>query len=455
MWSLLVLASGAWLAFFWLLVFAIPNKLARHSLAYLLPFAVVVSCFAVANFLNPFAKLALSGLVLLGTFKGSALLLLPRERVFAMNRYGLAYFSLVWPGIDPVPFVETPVGKILDGKRFGAGIARAIVGVLGFLLVAGYSQRLGDLAAGWLGIACLLTIFHLGLSDCLTEVTQAIGWSVKPLFESPLRSTSLSDFWSRRWNRPFVELNRVFFMPALVRRLGIKGAIFVIFLISGFLHELAISYPAGAGWGMPLGYFAFQGVMVLAERKLAVRGPIWVALVVMVPLPFLFHATFRSFIILPFVAWTRTMMLGIGLPHALSILVFMLGVAQFCILAASFQVPTRLRWKEELPRLSSLNHKLMWTYGSFVVYTILSFGVLTLVLHDDISHGSRAGLAISTVMFLWWGLRLGTDIFYFSSDDWPKGQFMQIGHVMLNCLFIFIFCGYGCLLSCHLLGLLP
>jgi len=287
----------------------------------------------------------------------------------------------------------------------------------------------------------------------LTEVTQAIGWRVRPLFESPLQSSSLSNFWSQRWNRPFVELNKIFFMPFLVRRLGVRKAIFVIFLISGCLHELAISYPAGTGWGMPLGYFTLQGAMVLVERKLRVKGSLWVAFVVLGPLPILFHSAFRASIILPFLSWTRQSMLQIGLVPALSLLVSVLGIAQFCILAASFQVPTRLRWKDELPRLSSLNHKLMWTYGSFIVYTILSFGVLTLVLHDDIQHGTRAGLAISTVMLLWWMLRLATDLFYFKSSDWPKGRFMQIGHVMLNCLFTFVLCGYGCVILAHLLGL--
>ena len=95
----------------------------------------------------------------------------------------------------------------------------------------------------------------------------------------------------------------------------------------------------------------------------------------------------------------------------------------------------------------------MWTYGSFIVYSILSFGVLTLVLHEDILRGTRAGIAVSVVMFVWWLLRLGTDVFYFKSSDWPKGRFMQIGHVMLNCLFTFVLCGYGCVILAHVLGL--
>lgn len=454
MWSTLALCSVAGLLIQAGLAFAVSSHKLRAFFAYLVPGLAVACCLLFSSSLNPFARLALSGLVLLTAFKGSSLLLIPLERLRSGNLFGLGFFSFAWPGIDVVPFMTPPVATIEDGKRFGRGMAKAIVGVLGFLLVAGFSFQLGSIVSGWLGILCLLTIFHLGLSDCLTELVQAIGWPVKPLFESPLRSSSLSNFWSQRWNRPFVELNKIFFMPWLVRRIGMRGAIFVIFLVSGLLHEMAISYPVGSGWGLPFGYFALQGMMVLLERKLPFKGPIWVALVVLVPVPILFHAAFRETIILPFLAWTRAEMLGLGLSSAVSMLIYVLGFAQFCILAASFQVPTRLRWKEELPRLSTLNHKLMWTYGSFIVYTIASFGALTLVLHDEILLGTRAGLALSVMMLLWWTLRLATDVFYFKSEDWPKGRFMQIGHVMLNCLFTFVLCGYGCVLVCHIFRLI-
>ena len=452
MWSALLLSSGCGLALLWVLAFVLPGSALRRLLAYLFPVLVVGACIVFGSQMIPSARLLLSGLVLLYAFKGASLLLMPVEEVRGMNRLGLLWFSSVWPGIDPAPFVAAPVGPIEDGRRFGAGMARVIVGVLGFLLTAGFMVALGPLVASWMGIACLLLIFHLGVTDCLTEVTRAIGFPVKPLFESPFRSSSLSNFWSQRWNRPFVEMNRIFFLPVLVRRLGMRGAIFVVFLISGILHELAISYPVGAGWGMPLAFFALQGLLVLAERRLKVRGPVWVALVVLAPVPILFHGAFRAELILPFLIWVHGLMAWLGAIRFLSLLVWALGIAQVCILAASLQVPSRLRWKEELPRLSPLNHKLMWTYGSFIVYTILSFGVLTLVLHDDILHGTRAGLAISFVMFVWWGLRLGTDLFYFESSDWPEGRFMQIGHVMLNCLFTFVFCGYGCVLAWGLLG---
>ena len=237
MWSVFILSSSIGLASLWSLILFLHHGNVRALLAYWAPLSVLVACGIFAAQLNPFARLALSGLVLLGAFKGSSLLLMPLDKVRAMNRFGLVFYSTAWPGIDPGPFATAPIGMVEDGKRYGRGMTKAILGVLSFLLVAGFSPQLGETLSSWLGIACLLTIFHLGLTDCLTEVTQTIGWLVKPLFESPFRSSSLSNFWSQRWNRPFVELNKLFFLPWLVRKFGMRVAIFVIFLISGFLQD--------------------------------------------------------------------------------------------------------------------------------------------------------------------------------------------------------------------------
>jgi hypothetical protein len=53
------------------------------------------------------------------------------------------------------------------------------------------------------------------------------------------------------------------------------------------------------------------------------------------------------------------------------------GAAHFAILLASFQVPYRLRWKEDLNQLMPFNRKLLWVQGGFTVLTVVAFGTLT------------------------------------------------------------------------------
>jgi len=65
-----------------------------------------------------------------------------------------------------------------------------------------------------------------------------------------------------------------------------------------------------------------------------------------------------------------------------SLALWLAGIGHFCVLIASFQVPTRLHWKEDLRKLTSFNRKLMWVHGAFAVLTIIAFGsAITLLLY--------------------------------------------------------------------------
>lgn len=83
-----------------------------------------------------------------------------------------------------------------------------------------------------------------------------------------------------------------------------------MFLVSGLLHEMAISLPVGRGYGGPLGYFVLHGGLVLAEEGLAAKGrPVtgifgrfWTLAWLVLPLPILFHRAFVSEVLLPLVA---------------------------------------------------------------------------------------------------------------------------------------------------------
>jgi len=111
------------------------------------------------------------------------------------------------------------------------------------------------------------------------------------------------------------------------------------------------------------------------------------------------------------------------------------GAGHFAILFASFQVPFRLKWKEDLRMLMPFNRKLLWVQGGFTVLTILAFGTLTLALHAELLSGDRAALALALFIGAYWTSRILVDAFYFSHEDWPKGKQFVIGHALLTALF--------------------
>ena len=118
------------------------------------------------------------------------------------------------------------------------------------------------------------------------------------------------------------------------------------------------------------------------------------------------------------------------------------GAGHFVLLIASFQVPYRLRWKQDLASLMPFNRKLLWVQSSFTVMTIIAFGVLTLVLHAEMLRGDRAALGLACFIGIYWTARILVDMFYYSHADWPHGKQFVVGHALLNTLLVALATSY-------------
>ena len=89
---------------------------------------------------------------------------------------------------------------------------------------------------------------------------------------------------------------------------------FLVFLISGLVHDLVISLPSRAGYGLPTLYFALQGVGVMIERSRfgkglgltrGVRGWFFTMAFLVGPVYWLFHPWFVMRVIIPFMGAIR------------------------------------------------------------------------------------------------------------------------------------------------------
>jgi hypothetical protein len=125
------------------------------------------------------------------------------------------------------------------------------------------------------------------------------------------------------------------------------------------------------------------------------------------------------------------------------------GLGHFLVLIASFQVPFRLDWKRDLQQLMPFNRKLLWVQGGFTVLTIIAFGTLTLVLHNELLQGDRAALALAGFIGVYWTARVVVDAVYFSHEDWPKGTAFVVGHALLILLFSLLAASYVALFIWH------
>jgi hypothetical protein len=283
----------------------------------------------------------------------------------------LCYFFL-WPGMDPEPFGSPALPGIADAGRWVRGARNIAAGTALVCSAVYLSHGNQSLWVGWLGMIGTVLLLHFGIFDLLAVAWNKAGVRVKPVMQAPIRATSVGDFWGRRWNTAFNDLAfglvfrplvRVFgerasrvnsggskgsIVPSGLwqsskrlpnvetlghsqlslrdktqkdfamgtrgytalerRRGGMAVATLCAFGISGVVHELVISMPAGGGYGLPTAYFVLQGLGVLLERSRVgrriglgrgVRGWLFTVACTAGPAFWLFHPTFVRNAILP------------------------------------------------------------------------------------------------------------------------------------------------------------
>jgi hypothetical protein len=269
-----------------------------------------------------FRMLAIVGALLYG-MKGVVCVEAQAARGKRLSLPRFLAFALLWFGMRPSVFADAAKSeRDGGGELIRLGWNRLLLGIaLTMAAWIAWNSPLGDKPAlrladsrGGLAFSSrelfttafllpgLSLILHFGVFNLLAGAWRRAGLDCRPLFRAPLTSKSLADFWARRWNLGFTEMTSLAVFRPLRRRLGDRGAALAAFLFSGLMHELAISLPVRAGFGLPLLYFALHGIATLLERRMEAAGllladrpwlgRVWTLAWLILPLPLLFHPPF-------------------------------------------------------------------------------------------------------------------------------------------------------------------
>ncbi|HST09233.1 MAG TPA: MBOAT family protein [Terriglobales bacterium] len=218
-------------------------------------------------------------------------------------------YLLAWPGMDAESFLDPRRQAVAPG--FGEWVWALAKTVLGVALLWGVAREVPErwpLVRGWVGLVGMVLIAHFGSFHVVSLVWRSLGVDAVPIMASPLLSQSLSEFWGRRWNLGFRQLGHELIFAPLHDRLGVGVAGFLVFVVSGLIHDLVISVPACGGYGLPTVYFVLQGAGVAMERSSSgrriglrggVRGWLFMALFTAGPAFWLFHPPFLRNVVLP------------------------------------------------------------------------------------------------------------------------------------------------------------
>ena len=266
----------------------------KVGLRRILGWSVVLGLLAGAHVLvdgdDPIIRMIVICSVLLGAMKGMVYAEWAQREQLPLGNY--LVFAFCWFGMDPQSFRKRKKG-LTWREDIVWGIGLMMVGTLGGWLVwcSGNRQILVMFVPMSLG-------FHFGALRVLKGVHRLAGFPVRTLFPNLLKATGNADFWSRRWNVGYSQMMQRIVGRPVEAKAGKAWGIMAVFLMSGLFHEIAITLPVNAGFGLPTIYFVCHGLLVLLEMKFGKPlGKVVTLLAVGLPLGILFPPEFQKEVI--------------------------------------------------------------------------------------------------------------------------------------------------------------
>jgi hypothetical protein len=251
----------------WFADMAIVLVLLAHSITMRLGILIAGASLAVPCFLqaSPLSRGLLMCCMMFPFAVASAPLFAPPNAGF---RGRLTYF-FSWMGTQKIQRRACGFDKasLLHLVAATMVLAAALAGVK-----AASTVGLG-LLLRWLAGGIMIFAFAEIATASHDFLTALAGLNSPALMRSPCLSTSVAEFWTKRWNVAASALGfRPLFFAPLARRGAIFG-LFAAFLASAIGHVL-LAYMAMMRWKISLvcgAFFLVQPFLILAERRMNVR----------------------------------------------------------------------------------------------------------------------------------------------------------------------------------------
>ena len=111
------------------------------------------------------------------------------------------------------------------------------------------------------------------------------------------------------------------------------------------------------------------------------------------------------------------------------------GVVQLLIASANFVLPAKLRYRENLARVTPIIRQIFIVHAVYIVLVLIGFAGLCLFFTDELSGASTLGRVISGFLAFFWLLRITIQIFYY--DDRIKRRYW-LADTLFMVLFLYL-----------------
>ena len=111
-------------------------------------------------------------------------------------------------------------------------------------------------------------------------------------------------------------------------------------------------------------------------------------------------------------------------------------------------------WYNDIKKLKPLNQEIAKTYGRYIQGLNFSFGMITLLLTEELKNQTGLAVALTGLIAAYWTGKVITQFCYYPMYQIPNRWFIKIGEVVMNSLFILFALVYSWLFINNLSGFL-
>lgn len=93
-------------------------------------------------------------------------------------------------------------------------------------------------------------------------------------------------------------------------------------------------------------------------------------------------------------------------------------------------------WYNDIKKLKPLNQEIAKTYGRYIQGLNFSFGLISLLLTDELQNKTGLAIALTGLIAAYWTGKLITQFAYYPMYQIPRKTIFRIGEFAMNGLFI-------------------
>jgi hypothetical protein len=132
--------------------------------------------------------------------------------------------------------------------------------------------------------------------------------------------------------------------------------------------------------------------------------------------------------------------------RALLLLLWLAGIVQVAIASANLYLPSKLRYRENLSRVSPIIRQIFVVHSVYIVGVVLLFAAVTFGFAGDVASGQGLGRFLAAAMALFWLVRAPVQLLYY---DATLRQENRWGDIAFTAGALFLAATYGAASFAH------